>query len=189
MLAQDSYTDEELLALLKQGKVHAFEQIYHRYWKLLFSIAANKLGDIPDTEEVVQDVFADLWKRREEIEITHSIKSFLAGAVKFRVYTTLAARYRLNKKKEGLGRHQEADFAIAADEIYRLKVLQEQILSAAGELPDRCRLIYQLSRESGYTNKQIAHELRISEKTVESQITRALKHIRSVLQGLLSSFF
>lgn len=188
MLAYESYTDEDLLLLLEKNDVQAFEEIYHRYWKLMVSIAMNKLNDLQDTEEVVQDVFTDIWKRRATIEITTSLKSFLAGAIKFKVYTVLAARYRMKKKKEALAGNAVEAHDISADEIYRLKLLQEQLTTASNELPERCRLIYHLSRESGYSNKKIAYELHISEKTVETQITRALKHLRSALQGMLSLF-
>lgn len=186
MLAYQSNTDVELILLLKKDDVQAFEQIYHRYWKLMFSIAISKLNDLSDAEEVVQDIFADLWKRRDVIEITTSLKSYLAGAVKFQVYTTLAVRYRLKQKKEALAQNTNEQHEIPADEIYRLKVIREQLTAASNELPERCRLIYHLSREAGYSNKQIAYELHISEKTVETQITRALKHLRAVLQGIMS---
>lgn len=187
MLAYDSYTDEQLALLLKKEDVKAFDEVYHRYWKLMFSIAHAKLNSITDTEEAVQDIFSDLWNRRNTIEINTSLKSYLAGAVKFQVYTKLAARYRLKQNRDSLAAiagKQEHD--LAADEIYRLKVIQQQLTAASNELPERCRLIYRLSREHGFSNKKIAYELKISEKTVETQITRALKHLRSVLQGILS---
>jgi len=186
MLAYESYTDEQLTLLLKKEDVKAFEEVYHRYWKLMFSIAHAKLNSLTDTEEVVQDIFSDLWNRRESIEINTSLKSYLAGAVKFQVYTKLAARYRLKQKQESLAANATQEHDLAADEIYRLKVIQQQLAAASNELPERCRLVYQLSREQGYSNKKIAYELKISEKTVETQITRALKHLRSVLQGILS---
>ena len=185
-MAYESYTDEQLTLLLKKEDVKAFEEIYHRYWKLMFSIAHAKLSSIADTEEVIQDIFSDLWNRRGVVEINNSLKSYLAGAVKFQVYTQLAARYRLKQNQENLAATIKPGQDLAADEIYRLKMIQQELTAASNELPERCRLIYQLSREQGYSNKKIAYELKISEKTVETQITRALKHLRAVLQGILS---
>ncbi|QEC73898.1 sigma-70 family RNA polymerase sigma factor [Arachidicoccus ginsenosidivorans] len=69
----------------------------------------------------------------------------------------------------------------SVEEAYRLKILQEEILQAANQLPDKCRLIYKLSRENGYSNKKIASVLSLSEKTVENQITRALHFLRKKL--------
>ena len=62
-----SHTDEQLLLLLKEGNEAAFTEIYRRFWKLLFSVAANKLNDPEDAKELVQDVFTNLWKRRAEL--------------------------------------------------------------------------------------------------------------------------
>ena len=188
MAAYKQYTDDQLLLLLKQGDSRAFDEIYHRYWKLLFGIAANKLDDIADAEEVVQDVFADLWKRQTQVAISKSLKSYLAGAVKFKVYSTLARRYRLKQNKAQLAEQTSSDTALPVDELYRIKQLEEELTRASNDLPERCRLIYQLSRQEGYSNKQIAYQLNISEKTVESQITRALKQLRLALQSMLSMF-
>jgi len=184
-----SYTDAELMQLLREADEDAFNEIYRRYWKLLFSVALSKLEDYGDAELVVQDVFTDLWNRRATIEITYALKSYLAGAVKFRVYSTLAARQKLLKKKATLANRSSVSMEHSVEDIYRFKVLQEQIISASNQLPERCRLIYKLSRESGYSNKTIAAKLCISEKTVENQITRALHHLRTVVQSILLLLF
>ncbi|QEC73899.1 hypothetical protein FSB73_21780 [Arachidicoccus ginsenosidivorans] len=96
------HTDLELMDLLKNGDEIAFNEIYDRYWKLLFAVAASKLNDFTDAEEAVQDIFADLWKRKAKIVLTYSLKSYLAGAVKYRVYEALGLRQRLLEKKAAL---------------------------------------------------------------------------------------
>lgn len=179
------HTDAELMLLLREDDEGAFNEIYRRYWKLLFSVALSKLEDYGDAEVAVQDVFTDLWKRRATIEITYSLKSFLAGAVKFRVYATLAAKQKLLQKKAALTHNSQVSMEHSVEDIYRFKVLQEQITLASNQLPERCRIIYKLSRESGYSNKRIARKLCISEKTVENQITRALHQLRTVVQSML----
>ena len=172
---------------MKDGDENAFTEIYYRYWKLLFSVAGNKLENLTDAEEAVQDVFADLWKRRLDINITHSLKAFLAGAVKFRIYSIMADCQRRKNNLRSLYR-KNPSVSLSAEEAYNLKHLEEQLIKASTNLPDRCRLVYQLSREAGYSNKQIAQTLRISEKTVETQITRALKYLRTALHGIMSIF-
>lgn len=182
------HTDLELMDLLKNGDEIAFNEIYDRYWKLLFAVAASKLNDFTDAEEAVQDIFADLWKRKAKIVLTYSLKSYLAGAVKYRVYEALGHRQRLLEKKAALMGSTRELMTNSVEEAYRLKILQEEILQAANQLPDKCRLIYKLSRENGYSNKKIASVLSLSEKTVENQITRALHFLRKKLspsiQGL-----
>lgn len=172
------------MQLLANGDEGAFAEIYHRYWKLLFSIAANKIGDLADAEEAVQDVFVGLWKRREEVYVRQSIKSYLAGAIKYQVYDRLDKKYRMRRKQQSL--QQEQLVVPSVEEQYNLIALQEQLQDAAAQLPERCRLVYELSREAGLSNREIAEALDIAEKTVENQMTRALKHLRTSLKALFS---
>lgn len=178
MPATPQYSEQELLSLLKEDSDTAFTQIYYQYWKLLFAVAANKLDSTTDAEEIVQEVFADLWRRRHEIRIEQSLKAYLATAVKFQVYTLLARRHREAQRQAGI----QDTWAIAPDDVFRQKELQEQLYHITQELPDKCRLVYQLSREAGLSNKEIAAKLDISEKTVENQMTKALKRLRGVFR-------
>ncbi|MVT10545.1 RNA polymerase sigma-70 factor [Chitinophaga tropicalis] len=155
----------------------AFTEIYHQYWKLLFSVAANKLGNLADAEEVIQDVFADLWRRRADIQIEHSLKSFLAAAVRNQVFSRMARRHREQVNESSWSETQEP----SVEQALHVKELHTHITGLAASLPERCRLVYKLSREEGWSNKTIAIALNISEKTVESQITKALRVIRTGL--------
>src|SRR5687768_6908742 len=96
-----SHTDEELLTLLKKGNEQAFTELYNRYWKLLFSIAYQKTEQPADAEEIVQDVFADLWKRRKKTVIQVSIKSYLAAATKFHIYDYWSDKQKALKQNVG----------------------------------------------------------------------------------------
>lgn len=179
-----AYTDEELLLLLKTGDEAAFTEIYNRYWKLLFSVAANKTGSLVDAEEMVQEVFADVWKRRESMKIKLSVKSYLAGAIKFQVYSFLAKKKRQQTILQGIAGEnvrtpqQELDF----------KNLQITIQENVTSLPEKCRLIYLLKQE-GLSNKEIAKSLNISIKTVEGQTTTALSRLKTGIDYLFLIFF
>lgn len=177
MPATPQYSEHELLSSLREDSEAAFTQIYYQYWKLLFAVAANKLDNIADAEEIVQEVFADLWRRRHEIRIEQSLKAYLATAVKFQVYTLLAKKHR-----EANALPDPEVWATSPDDTFRQKELQEQLYQVTQELPDKCRLVYQLSREAGLSNKEIAAKLDISEKTVENQMTKALKRLRTVFR-------
>jgi RNA polymerase sigma-70 factor (ECF subfamily) len=169
-----------LLSSLREDSEAAFTQIYYQYWKLLFAVAVNKLDNTSDAEEIVQEVFADLWRRRHEIRIEQSLKAYLATAVKFQVYTLMAKKHRDATRQEGSPTPD--NWALSPDEEFRQKELQEQLYQVTQELPDKCRLVYQLSREAGMSNKEIAAILDISEKTVENQMTKALKRLRTVFR-------
>ena len=177
-------TDERLLALLKMSDETAFTELYNRYWKLLFSVAANKTGSLTDAEEMVQEVFVDVWKRRETLEIVLSVKSYLAAATKFQVYSFLAKKQREQRALNVLTNEnictpeQELDF----------KNLQISLHENVGSLPEKCRLIY-LLRQDGLSNKEIAKSLNISIKTVEGQVTTALRRVRTGLDYLFLIFF
>lgn len=187
MPQQQHHIESELLRKMAQGDDLAFTEIYHQYWKLLFSVAANKLNNLADAEEVVQDVFADLWKRRQEIDIRQSLKSYLAAAVKFQVYSLLYKRHRQRHHEKLLQQH--TSHLSHVEEQFDLKALQEQLQQTTAQLPERCKLVYELSRDAGLSNKEIAQSLEISEKTVENQMTKALKHLRTSLKFFFSFLF
>ena len=182
-------TDErELLYRLQNGDDAAFTALYNRYWKSMFYTAAQKLQSLPEAEEVVQDIFMELWRRRSELEIKTSFSAYLAGCVKYKIITALAKRNR----QVHLGNH--ADFASdlpdhATEQALRLGELQEQLHREVEKLPEKCRLVFRLSREVGFSQKQIATELGIAEKTVEAHLSRAMRSLRTGLGQLLGSIY
>ncbi|HTI91125.1 MAG TPA: RNA polymerase sigma-70 factor, partial [Puia sp.] len=181
-----SHTDEQLLLLLKEGNEAAFTEIYRRFWKLLFSVAANKLNDPEDAKELVQDVFVNLWKRHAELTIDHSIKAYLAGAVKFRVYTLLSHKEKRRRQEAGLIPAPSSSTPYIEDQVDLIDLMAKVELATA-QLPERCRLVFRLSRDEGFSRKEIAKQLNISEKTVENQITKALHHLRTALRSVFFS--
>src|SRR5262249_35463450 len=148
MIPFHTYSDDYLFSLVRQDDEQAFTELYQRYWKLLFSVAANKLNNLTDAEEIVQEVFADLWKRRKVIEFTHSLKSFLAAATKYQVFTLMAKRQRERKSAFKI------DPVVSDLEEIEAKDLFEKLQSKIEELPEQCRLVYELSRNDGYSHQE-----------------------------------
>lgn len=186
MSAYQTFSDDELLALIKQGSDAAFTEIYDRYWKKLFSVAANKLGDLAEAEDIVQQVFVTIWNRRTELEITSTLGAYLAVAVKYRIFKSID---RSSKRREYSDEAANAALLEIVDDSTR-EWLEFQEVSARLEvliaaLPDKCRLVFKLSREQGYSQKRIAEELSISENTVEGHMKKALR----LLRGGLKNFF
>ncbi|HEY0297932.1 MAG TPA: RNA polymerase sigma-70 factor [Arachidicoccus sp.] len=182
MPSYHTYTDAQLIELLKSGNENAFAEIYERYWQKLFVVANNRLGSHMEAEEVVQDVFFSFWKRREALNIEYSLNTYFAVAVKYKVINYQASAYRKNV-------HEISGDVLSAEpatemtlQLLTAKELQEQLTKAIDNLPEKCRIVFLKSREDGKANAVIANELNISEKTVEAHITRALHALRSSLR-------
>jgi len=172
-------TDVELLDLLKEDSKGAFTEIYNRYWKKLLTVAANKLKSVDDAEEVIQDIFIVLWNRRAELEIKSALASYLAVSVKYRVIKILDKYYHQQKYINSLVHDHCVDDS--TQEWLQFQELKEQMSVLVAALPEKCRIVYQLSRNSHFSQKEIAAELQISEKTVEAHIGKAIKTLRAGL--------
>lgn len=183
-----NWTDEKLLELTREDNRAAFTELYERYWKKLFVIAANKLKDIAVAEELTQDILADVWQRRDSIRITTTFSAYLAVSMKYKVIDYLARQSHRNRYEEYMLTNG-TKYDDSTENWLSFEELRGRLEKLVNALPEKCRLIYQLSREQGYSNKRIAAEQSISEKTVEAHLTRALKILRSKLSSFLFSLF
>src|ERR1700754_4671967 len=155
--------DKELIILLSSDDMQAFTEIYNRYWKKLFSIAANKIQDLDDAEEIVQDIFVALWKRRDKLSVINTLSTYLAVSVKYRVIKLLDKRNNQQKYANYTkGYTNIVDHS--TEQWLEFEELKDRLMEFVAELPEKCRLVYQLSREAGYSQKMIAQEMGISEK-------------------------
>ncbi len=176
-------SDKELTTLLQAGDEHAFTEIYNRYWQRLFAIAANKLKELNEAEEIVQDIFVSLWKRRDELGKIETLSPYLAVSVKYRVIKHLAKRHSQQKYTDYSQYLSVADDS--TEQWLEFEELRSRLAMFVADLPEKCRLVYRLSRESGFSQKRIAAELGISEKTVEAHLGKALKTLRARLSSFL----
>jgi RNA polymerase sigma-70 factor (family 1) len=181
----NTYQDEQLLLLLKDDSEGAFTEIYHRYWDKLYIVAMHRLDDMEEARELVQDIFYNLWKKRGVLQLDHSLNTYLATAVKYEVINRYASRYRLQRyQKYASGQWQEA----ISDTQNQLQFneLKEQLATLVRGLPEKCRIVFELSRDKGYSQKKIAAELGIAEKTVEAHLSSALRKLRTGLSHLFT---
>jgi RNA polymerase sigma-70 factor (family 1) len=176
--------DKELTCLLQAGDEHAFTEIYNRYWKKLFSIAANKIKDLDEAEEIVQDIFISLWKRRNELGVIDTLSPYLSVSVKYRVIKILDKRNNQQKYSD-YSQHTASLTDDSTQQWLEFEELRSRLAAFVADLPEKCRLVYQLSREAGYPQKKIAIEMGISEKTVEAHLSKALKTLRARLSQFL----
>lgn len=185
MTAYNTFTDNELYLLLVQDNEEAFTILYHRYWKRMLYQAVIKLQSNADAEEVVQDAFTDIWKSRHRIKIQNSFHTYIAAVIRYKVMAKMASNKR-----------GAADYAVdvcklhvednATEQWLSFNELRNEIERSVKTLPEKCQLVFRLSRERGMSDKEIAQDLNISPKTVEAHISRALKLLRVSINKSLS---
>lgn len=175
MKIYSQYNDELLIELLRTSDEKAFTEIYGRYWELLYAIGYNYCREKPVAEEIVQDVFMSLWHRRTEI-IIKDLPAYLATACKFSVFKHLN---KLKRRSELLEEHMLPVVPdINEEDNINARFLQEYISGVIEQLPTQCKTVFLYSREKGFSNSEIASQMNISVKTVESHLTKALKTLR-----------
>lgn len=164
-----------------------FDFIFHYYYSGLCAFAERITGNQFAAEDIVQDLFVTLWIKSDQVEISSSLKNYLFTAVKNRSMDFLKhdkKKTQLKTTSDKLQNYNEnlSVFWLAESE---LEALVEKSLN---KLPPRCREIIVLSRFEGLKNQEIADKLGISKRTVELQISNALKHLRTDLKPFLPVF-
>ncbi|MEO9851317.1 MAG: RNA polymerase sigma-70 factor [Reichenbachiella sp.] len=175
--------EDELILRLSNHDRGAFEQIFRTYYADLCKFCMKYVRDEQVAEEVVQEVFINIWERRSNLTITTSIKSYLFTAIRNRSFNYLKLQLPKEQKKvdlEGIG-FLEAD---NREQEMIMDELRHHVHAAIEALPNKCQIIFNLSRNAGMTYKEIADELDISVKTVENQIGLALKKLRENLNPI-----
>ncbi len=188
MFIYKSLADIQLLSLLKDDDQLAFNEIYNRYWKSLLSIAVKKLNDTQEAEDIMNDLFISLWERRYNMPHILCLNNYLKGALRYQVLKVWARRHQEDKyifSKESA----PSDNNNNVQDILNLKDLNYEIKKAVLDLPEKCRAVFEMSREDGMTQKQISFHLGISQKTVEAHISKAIKTLRSSLKHHFFLFF
>lgn len=181
------YTDEELLSGMKEGDEKAFTTLYNRYWKRTFYLIAKKLGNAAIAEELVQDIFTDIWIRRHVIGIRGSFAAYLSVAVKYKVINIQAKQYRdlCYKKYQG---YTQIKAANTAEQYLSFEELRERLAQELALLPEKCRLSFKLCKEEGFSQKEAAMQMHITPKAVERNIARAIKSLAVSMRHFLSFF-
>lgn len=160
-----------------------FVKLFDHNWEKMFVVAFKLLKDKDLAKDVVQQVFIDFWEK-ERIKTVLHIEHYLMRATKFAALKQI----RDFKTENLLPIHAANNFEVIENNNYDSKLLQNQIDTAINELPAKCKEIFVLSRSHQLTNKQIAEKLNLSQRTVETQISKALKHLKYKLnyKGLLA---
>ncbi len=182
--------DHELLVLLKEGNKGAFDAIYTKYWERLYFYLIKAIKDSDEAEDILQEVFYSLWKRRYTLENIESLCAYLFSCVRYS-----GIKYIRNNVKKNNYRESWNHFFCEEDDLleqqYAAKELSAMLYNEIDKLPPKMREVFVLSRKDEFSYKEIAQKLNISDKTVKKQISNALKHLHLKLNGkaLISVLF
>lgn len=173
-------SDLELAALIADDDDRAFAEIYRRYKGVLFLHAYRMLGDQEEAKDILQELFTTLWLNRKEIKPHTSFSSYLYKALRNRIFDVMS-----HKKVEQKYVNSLADFIEkgewVTDQQVRERELTELIEQEVSLLPTRMREVFEMSRNTGLSYKEIAQELQISDKTVKKQVSNAIHILRQKL--------
>jgi RNA polymerase sigma-70 factor (ECF subfamily) len=168
--------DRALLERLRSGDQEAYDAIVRAHYPHLVMFGEGLLRDRAAAEDSAQDVMLELWRRRAELVIHESLRGYLLRATRNRSLNQLRhAKVQQNAEPELIG--EESIAATGATKLVAGE-LRDALSAAVLELPPGCREVFQLSRGRGLRYAEIASTLGISVKTVESQMGKALRHLR-----------
>ena len=181
MLKINGIDETQLTKRLRKGDQTAFEILFRFYYPGLVIFATQIVFDKDEATEIVQDFFVRLWEKRSHIKESKSFKAYIFTSVKNRSFNYLKKNEVYTRNIEELKELAETSPLYNIDLFIDSK-LQEKIKAAVDKLPTRCGEIFVMSRFQGASNDEIAEELDISKRTVETQISNALKVLRVELK-------
>ena len=168
----------------QNGDESAFDALFRKFYKPLCYVAGRKTGDIHAAEDIVQDLFADIYFKRETIEISTSIDKYLYGALFYKC-SNFNKKRKINLSYEEYAAEYPDYSGIPLRKIEEME-LEAQIYDAIATLPEKCREVFELSRFENKKNREIAEILNISIKTVETHMSHALKKLGELLNNYMN---
>lgn len=180
MQKAESFSDLEIFRNFKNGDQSAFAQIFENYYQLLVVFAKKYLNDLDLSKGIVQDFFVRFYEKREEIEIKTSLKSYLYLSVRNTCLNYIEKKNIQNRHHQNI-QYTSTELSEEVAEKIETTEIEHEIFKHIEDLPDQCKRIFKMSRVDSKKNQEIADELKISKRTVETQISKALKILREKL--------
>lgn len=184
------YSEKDCWLRVKKGDHEAFRWIYDLTWKYLYHVAYSFTRDVDASNDLVQDVFTDLWKNRQRIDETRPPLPYLRGMIKFKIISYLR-HLSLGRKEAFISRiknelYDEGVCNETLNSVY-FNDLDSSLRSYLNEVPSKSRKIFELSRFENYSNHEIAREMDISIKTVEYHINKVITIFKPRVQQLFEA--
>jgi RNA polymerase sigma-70 factor (ECF subfamily) len=162
---------------LNVSSKEGFEWLYNTYWEKVFAVCYHGSEDVHLAKEMTQDIFKSIWERRETLVIEKSYEHYLVRSAKLKV----AEHFRNQASRKKHLNNATKDFCEAAnctEQDVCYSMLVEELDLLVDQLPCQCRNVFNMSRNQGMTNKEIAEKLQISQRAVEYHISKALTFLK-----------
>lgn len=182
--------DSELVRLIRLSDYAAFEELHRRFWPGLQQQAYRKMGDRQDAYDLLQEMFVELWEKREELHFGGELKGWLQKRLWFKLATWFRTRGFRAKHLEDFRKYTEniqSGTRFDPVEMRQIDAYYDELLAAINkaveEMPERMREVFLLNRREQYSVSEIAARLELSPKTVRNQLERAVVRIRKSTEG------
>ena len=174
-----------LINRLRRGEEAAYEMLFNEYYQVLTMFANKYLNDLDASKEIVQDLFVSLYEKREQLDINSSLKSYLFRSTHNRCINLINAQKIRHKYAEYASYTMDPGDTSLEHEVNKTE-LEHLLYKAIGELPPKCQSIFKMNRFEGLTNGEIAEKLNLSKRTVETQISKALRILRVKMEPYIT---
>ncbi|MFD1768798.1 RNA polymerase sigma factor [Sphingobacterium suaedae] len=172
-------SDRELLVEIQQDNRLAFRELVDRYADLLFNFVNSRIQNTADAEDILQDIFASFWSRRNRITVDDTLYPYLFKAARYETIDWIAKH---NKHLSSLASLLEtgawSNALNSCEEEFLAKELAQLIEKEVDAMPTTMKSVFRMSRNSTMSIKDIAVELALSEQTVKNNITLALNKLK-----------
>jgi RNA polymerase sigma-70 factor (family 1) len=183
------YSDIQLIERVQASDVDAFDQLYHRYWKMLFMLAWKKTGNKEDAADLIQELFIEIWNKRTVFRVDRSLQTYLVSCVYFKVFNHFRAK---GLKEKHIRQFEDYLVSSGADAV-PIAVLLEEVEAEYGKMqeiieqtvdlmPEKMQKVFRMSLYQRQGISEIAHTLDISPHTVKSHLQAAMGQLRKVAE-------
>jgi RNA polymerase sigma-70 factor (ECF subfamily) len=184
MLEEDDFL---LINNIKNGDQPSFDKLFRKYYVMLTRFVYQIVRNQTIAEEIAQDVFVVLWEQKEKISIQSSVRAYLIIASRNATLNQIK-KNETRKKYEKKVATEQFQKSTEINETEENTELVHLIEKSIDQLPEKCREIFLLSRQTGLTYQEISENLKISKKTVENQMTIALRKLREYILPFINKF-
>ena len=186
----ENISDSELAYKIKAGEKNAYQELFERYAPRIYQFSLSYLKNQADAEELVQDVFLKIWEKRDTLDQSKNIKSFIFKIAVNTIYDFIRHKNIENAFSDFVRSNSEVGsnntwHSVIFDE------MQENLQKLLSQLPEQQQKIFQLSKEEGFSNEEIATKMNLSKRTVENHLYRAVSFLRENFnnESLISVLF